>query len=99
MKDVNMELARQMLGKEKKVGKMVAIVSASFLMLYIPIIGIISADEHAASTKESTMVAAIVLGYGIVVVQPLAYIFYHEKYRNEIKILLGPVLSLKERFR
>ena len=90
MKNVNMELARQMLGKEKKVGKMVAIVSASFLMVYAPIIVLISLDEHAAATKEHAMVAAIVLGYSLVVVHPLTYIFCNGKYRNEIKILFRP---------
>ena len=90
MKDVNMKLARQMLGKEKKVGKMVAIVSASFLMVYAPIIVLISLDEHAAATKEHAMVAAIVLGYSLVVVHPLTYIFCNGKYRNEIKILFRP---------
>ena len=94
MKDVNMELARQMFGREKEFGKMIGIVSAAFLIVHVPIIVLLSVDEHAAATNENAMMAAIVLGYGLVVVDPLAYIFCNAKYRKEIKILLRPILSI-----
>jgi len=94
MKDINMDIAKQMLNKEKSFGKMMAIVSASFIIVYFPIFILMSMDEHAAARKEKAMLVAIVLTASLVIIDPLAYIFCHKQYRTEIKIMLRPIMSI-----
>jgi hypothetical protein len=94
MKDINMDLAMQMLDREKKFAKMVAIVSVSFILVYFPIFILLTVDEHAAATNENAMLIAVTLTCSLVIVDPLAYIFCHKKYRTEIKIILRPIMEI-----
>lgn len=92
--EINKDIGNLMLKNEKKAGKMVTIVSMSFLIVYCPIFIFIGLDEHVAATNETFMVVAVILVYGLVVVDPLAYIFFNDKYHKEIKITMNEMISL-----
>ena len=93
VKEINKDIANLMLENEKKAAKMVAIVSMSFLIVYCPIFIVIGLDEHVAATNENFMVVAVILAYGLVVVDPVAYIICNEKYQKEIQITLKLIIS------
>ena len=67
---------------------MVGLMTASFVVVYMP--GIL---RMILSNKDTWFrIITAVFAYFLVVIDPLIYIYSSEKYRNEIRIILSPIL-------
>ena len=100
IKDNNLEktmlqISSNMLQREKNVGKMVAVVSSSLLIVYLPVFILLSVDENATITQKPAMVFVHILLNSVVVFDPLAFIVCHKKYRFEIKQILNNIIWWK----
>ena len=88
IKDTSLDEANKVLQKEKKLGKMVALMNASFGVVYIPLI-IVQLDVNSFS--RIPIIIAYFCSYLVVVMDPLVYIYCNEKYCNEIKMILKSI--------
>ena len=94
IKDTSLDEARKVLQNEKKLQKMVGLITASFLLVYFPLAVVNLGQYTGAWTLKSTMAGVIAFGFAdlVVVFDPLVYIYSSEKYRNGIKMILNPIL-------
>ena len=81
----NKEEALKTLKKERKVGKMVTVISIAFLVVYLPSCIAFIFYPDAVVTQEFVMVIVHILQCSLVVIDPLAYMISHATYREEIK--------------
>ena len=98
LKDINPDAANKMVEKEKKMGKMVVIIVTSYAIVYMPITILTAVVPNATITQHQLIVAAHILLCSLVIIDPLIYIFCHDKYLKEIKILITlvfPKMSMK----
>ena len=95
IKDTSMEAAMNVLQNERKVGKMVTLMTTSFFLVYVPLIILNVVDSNAAITKPITSTVVFFFSYLLVVIDPLVYIVSSNKYRNEIKTILEPIYCRK----
>ena len=90
IKDMSPELANQALQKEKRLGKMVVLMTLSFILVYVPII-----IANAMDVKNVMVwIVSYSCSYLLVLLDPLIYIYSHEKYQTEIKLILKSIPSL-----
>ena len=88
--DSTNENARKWLEKEKKVGKMMGTVTVLYFLVYClvvavrVVIGPNSAIDHPWLTAGHYLIA-----WSIGVIDPMVYIFWRKKYRDEVKSLLN----------
>ena len=85
MKEINSDLARAALQKEKQAGKLLAIISVLFFVVYLPGIVLRNIDPDARFTKPIAQMVCYVFDMSIGIIDPLIYIIFQQKYRNEIK--------------
>ena len=89
--DIHVDFTNAVLEKERKVGKMVAFTTLSLFLSIFPIIVLESIDPNAAVTYKSAWPGIYAFACSFVVLDPMAYILCHKKYRDEIKNLLRPM--------
>ena len=77
-------------------GKMVVIIAAAYIIVYLPIIILTSIDPNATITQHEWMVVAHIFLCSLVVIDPLVYICYQEKYLKEIKVMIGVLFAKKK---
>ena len=94
IKDTSKDEAMKVLRNEKTVGKMVALITTSFFLVYVPlmILGWVYADTQDIKNPAIGVVCSI-CSYLLVIFDPVIYIYCSKKYRNGIKVILNPVLS------
>ena len=88
MKDADLDAANKHLERERKVGKMMAVIIGLFFLSYFPTIISGQIDPHFTITKPEVTVFSYLVNLATVVIDPLMYTIYHEKYRDAIKMLL-----------
>ena len=91
--ETNKDAGLKLLQKERWLGKVIAILTASFFVVYLPHIILHEIDPHAEVTQTSATVFTIFLTCSLVVIDPVIYIVGHKKYQLEIRRLLRPVLG------
>ena len=85
MKSIDFEIPQNISKKEKSVGKMVIKVTASYAIVYLPVI-LLRAIEPNAIMKYPWLSSCVnLLHNSLVVIDPLVYILSHEKYQKEVK--------------
>ena len=87
IKDADLDAANAHLERERKVGKMMAIIIGLFFLTYFPTIINEQIDPHFTITKPAVAVFCYLVNWANVIIDPLIYTIYHEKYRNAIKML------------
>ena len=88
MKDADLDTANTHLERERKVGKMMAIIIGLYYFAYFPIIILGYIDPHFTITKPAATLFSLLINWSTVIIDPLIYTIYHEKYRGAIKMLL-----------
>ena len=88
IKDVNLESGKKVLQKEKDIGKMVMIITGSFLLVFCPQITLLLVDPYAYISKSNAYIFTLFLSSSLVIIDPIIYCVSHEKYREEIKSML-----------
>ena len=91
IKDINLDAGMKIIKRERKVGKLVAIISATFIIVYFPITVLVAVDPSASVTKTTLYVAAVILACSIGVFDPLVCIMFQEKYRDEIRKMFNSI--------
>jgi uncharacterized membrane protein YidH (DUF202 family) len=89
MKDTSVDEAKKVLRNEKRLQKMVGLISASFVLVYVPLFLVVVVFPSSGNT---TRVIGYLFAYLLVVIDPLVYIYSSEKFRKEIKNILNPIL-------
>ena len=85
IKTIDFEFAQNISKKEKSVGKMVVKVTASYAIVYLPVI-LLRVIEPNAIMKYPWLSSCVnLLHNSLVVIDPLVYILSHEKYQKEVK--------------
>jgi hypothetical protein len=79
--------AKRLHDKERKIGKMVVTVTASFFIVYMPMVILRSMDHNAMVTKPTSYIVCYLCTCLVGTIDPLVYIFFQEKYRNAIMSL------------
>ena len=98
MKDTSIEEAKKVLRNEKKLQKMVGLITASFLLVYVPLVLVKFAFPNSGYKNPMIGMIAFAFGYLLVVIDPLIYIYSSEKYRDGIRLILNPILSRMNKF-
>ena len=88
VKDANLEAGKKILQKEKNLGKMVMIITASFFLVFCPQIILQIIDPYAPISKKPVHIFTLFLACSLVVIDPIIYCVSHEKYREAIKSML-----------
>ena len=83
----NLEIAKQLIDKERRVGRIIKIVTISFFVVYFPMIILRMNDSNAMVTKPKAYIACYLFTCMIGIIDPLVYIIGIQKYRSEIKRL------------
>ena len=97
MENINVDAhnyASKCMEQERKIGKMLAIISISFFILYLPSIILSISDPNVIISQPKYYLFCHLLATSIGIIDPLAYIIYQEKCWEEIKILLKSVSLL-----
>jgi uncharacterized membrane protein len=92
LKDTSVEEATKVLKNEKKLQKMVGLIAAAFLFVYVPLV-LLMAYPNVGFDYPIIGIIAFSCSYLLVVIDPLVYIYSSEKYRNAIKSILDPIVS------
>jgi hypothetical protein len=79
------------LEKERKLGKMIALITLSFFGVYSPVMIILMIDENANTKLPVPFLVTQVIFCSLVIIDPMVYIVSHEKYREGIKLLFKPI--------
>ena len=82
------KMFKEIMEKERKVGKMVGIVSASFFLLYFPLIILRAINPNAMIETPHSYILCMLLSCSVTIVDPVVYIIFQEKYRKAIEELL-----------
>ena len=95
MKTIDFEIAQNISKKEKSVGKMVIKVTASYAIVYLPVI-LLRVIEPNAIMKYPWLSSCVnLLHNSLVVIDPLIYILSHEKYQKEVKRMFEMICKSK----
>lgn len=92
IKDLNLDAGQYgFLEKERKLGKMIALITLSFFGVYSPVMIILMIDENANTKLPVPFLVTQVIFCSLVIIDPMVYIVSHEKYREGIKLLFKPI--------
>ena len=80
---------------DKKIEKMVIVVTTSFFLVYIPMAILRNIDPDAMITQRKSFIFCYLCTCMIGIIDPLVYIIFQESYRNEIKDMLKSVMYTK----
>ena len=98
MEGVNLSTAKNMLEKEKRVGKMMAIISVLFFLVYCPSLILHNLNPEARITKPMATILCFLVNASIGIIDPLVYMICQKKYRDEIKAILESIIACKNPF-
>ena len=88
MKDEGqMQSAKRIIKQERKVEKMVIVMTVSFFIIYIPMLILRIIEPDTMITKPASYIACYILNCFIGIVDPLVYVIYQERYRDAVKNL------------
>jgi hypothetical protein len=93
IKVTSVEEATKVLRNEERLGKMVGIITASFFLVYVPLIVLMAAFPNFAYENPIFGIISYFFACLLVVIDPLVYIYSSEKYRNGIRKILNPIFS------
>ena len=95
MDGIHGETLRKILEKEKKVGKMMAIISITFMVVFMmaPIIRMIDFGFLRFETRDGWIFHSVVTSL-IVIINPLIYIICCDQYKKEIKNVMEETKSV-----
>ena len=79
------------LEKERKLGKMIALITGSFFVVYSPFTIILMINENANTQLPIAFLVTQLIICFLVLIDPIVYIVSHEKYREGIKLLFKPI--------
>ena len=88
MKDTHREIADKILEKERKAGRMMAIITLLFFIVYCPNIILRRAYPDAHFEKPIMVLLTYLIGWSSGIIDPIIYIICQERYQKEIKELL-----------
>ena len=86
--------AKEILEKERRLGKMVTLIIASFFIVYFPLVFLRIADPDIMTKSPKTYMIFAIFGSSIGIIDPLVYIVFNEEYRTEVKSLVNDTISL-----
>ena len=90
LKDVNQNIAKEVLEKERKVGIMMGVVIIIFLITFLS--GFIrTIDRNFPSNHPNIQSVLWLMAYSIVILDPLVYIVFQDQYRKEVGNLLKEI--------
>jgi hypothetical protein len=89
IKETCKDEARKVLRNEKRLGKMVGLITASFMLVYVPLV-LLMAFGNIVSENPIFGIISCFCAWILVVIDPLLYIYSSEKYRNGIKMIINP---------
>jgi hypothetical protein len=98
IKDTSIEEATKVLRNEKKLQKMVGFITASFVLVYVPLILALVVFPSAGIDYPIIGIMSFSFAWLLVVIDPLIYIYSSEKYRKGIRLVLNPLLSKINKF-
>ena len=79
-------------------GKMVAMMTAASFIVVCPMTVLVLLEQTNTTTKPTITMLVLVFSMSIVLFDPLIYMFYHGKYRTEIKIIFKSVYPFATQF-
>ena len=88
---MNLEDAKRIIKKEHSVGRMVAMMTISACIIYLPLSLFLVIDPTHQFTQPTIALCCHVLTSMLVVIDPLVYVYTQEKYREEIKMMLKSI--------
>ena len=94
---INPDAAIAMSKKEKKAGKIVAIVTASFTIVYTPVMLQAMLLKHATITHHWVMAITHIVSCSVVIIDPMVYLFCSERFFNEIKNMLKSLYGKRQK--
>jgi hypothetical protein len=92
IKDINVDTATKVLQNEKKLQKMVRLVTAAFFLVYVPLVLLVAFGNEGRDTPMFAVICYFCAEL-LVILDPLIYIYSSEKFRNGIKSILNPMFS------
>ena len=95
MENKDKEAEKRINKMEKKIEKMVIVVTTSFFLVYIPMAILRNINPDAMITQRKTFIFCYLCTCMIGIIDPLVYIIFQESYRNEIKDMFKSVKSIK----
>ena len=91
MQRISTDEAEKFLRNEKKVGKMVALITTSFFLVYVPTTLLNLAVPNSTLAYPLLSITCFFCAILLVVIDPLVYIYSSEKYRMEIQLILHSI--------
>ena len=88
MKDTHREIADKILEKERKAGRMMAMITLLFFIVYCPNIILRRVYPDAHFEKPIMVLLTYLIGWSSGIIDPIIYIICQERYQKEIKELL-----------
>jgi uncharacterized membrane protein YidH (DUF202 family) len=91
LKNTSVDEAKKVLRNEKRLQKMVGLITASFVLVYVPMFLVLVVFPSSGNT---TRMISFFFAYLLVVIDPFVYIYSCEKFRKEIRVILNSILPL-----
>ena len=86
--DSTNENARRWLEKEKRVGKMMGTITVLYFLVYCLVVAVRLVVPNSAIDHPWLTAGHYLIAWSIGVIDPIVYIFWSKKYRDEVKSLL-----------
>ena len=87
------DLTKNTLKKERKLGIMVAMMTTSFFIVYMPLLIVRSIDFYIMTTNPKTFAVALIFASSIGMIDPIVYIAFNPQYQDASKSLISDVTS------
>ena len=84
-KDTTIGMSEKMVQRERKAGEMVALITATFFLIYFPLNMLMMIEPFGLITHPSLALFFYVFTCNLCIIDPLLYIFWHRKFRKEIR--------------
>ena len=78
-------MSKKMIEKERKAGKMVALIVSAFFLVYFPLNMLFMIHPFALITHPTLALFFYVFTCNLGIIDPLLYILWHQKFRKEIR--------------
>ena len=87
MREVSEEMAKNVIEREKQIGKLLSIMSVLFFVVFCPHAILRKIDADARSTMPGASMVCFLISWSYGIIDPLCYIIFQEKCRNAINDL------------
>ena len=88
---VEEENTKQTLARERKVGKMVATITMSYFITYLPVDIMCIIEHDIMTTRPKLFIISALFASSIGIIDPLVYVAFNHQYRVELKSLMNDV--------